>query len=354
MAIGVSPCPPFTKTPSVPGVLYDGNTVAWFKHNDARSVIKDGANRVSFWLDRYNYTLGAEMVPQNLWYTLAWWDAGTAADWSQAGVTLASSGIFGGYQSCVRNFFWIAGRTYKITYTIVITFAGTFRAPFANIIFGETAVVSQTVTYYYTPNGTDLAVAAQGNLIGSLTALSIKQVTGNHLLQATGVAQPLWSAANGILFDGVADFLRCIPFVFIQPEFIYFVGRQITWTGADYIYDGEAAANTGALYQQAFTPELKADAGGASGANNNLALNTFGIIRCLFNGANSLLQINQTVAVIGNFGAANMGGFVLGINGLSVAWSNIEVKEIILRRSADNAAVQLQIYNYLRNANVIP
>ena len=344
--IGISPCPPFAKPPGVPGVLYDGNTAAWFKHNDMNTVIKDGADRVSFWLDRYNYAIGAELVNQATWYTgAAYWTGTYDVNWSTVGTTLSSNGNNG--TASKPNFFTI-GATYKIVISITRV-GGTLRVWDAAAI-AASLVASGTYTIYFTATAVDFALQS---LVfnGTVTALSVKRVTGNHLLQATGASQPLWSAANGILFDGVADFMKCIAFAYIQPEMIYFVGRQATWSNGDTIYDGNLN-DTAELFQATLTPQIYAYAGILSLLNNNLILNTFGIIRNLFNGVNSILQINLSAAIVGNFGASNSGGFTLGsiANG-GAGYSNIEVKEIILRRSADNAATQLQIYNYLKNVN---
>ena len=46
-----------------------------------------------------------------------------------------------------------------------------------------------------------------------------------------------------------------------------------------------------------------------------------------------------------------MNGFIIGARGGITRFSNIEVKEIILRNVADGAGVQAEIYNYLRNVN---
>jgi len=225
--IGISPCPPFNKPPLAPGVLYDGNTVAWYKHNDLTNITIDGAMRVSQWNDR----------------------------------------------------------------------------------------------------------------LGS----------GHDLLQGLAAKQPLWSMADGVLSDGINDYLSDI-FVYNQPEMIYFVGRQVTWTNNDCIFDGIGAGN-GLLQQILLTPQIRLNAGVILGNNFDWILNTFSILRILFNGINSFLQVNQNAPLAGNAGANNMGGFVLGASGVFGNYGNIGVKEIILRNVADGAGVQAQIYNYLRNVN---
>lgn len=348
-AIGTSPCPPFNRNSLVPGILYDGNTVAWYKHNDpVAGVIKDGANRVSFWLDKMNYGIGAELVNQAAWYTVAYWDVAFNANWSQAGVTLSSDGNNG---FVARNNFWTLGATYKITISITVA-GGNITPPFASVLPTALALTG-TYTYYYTPS-IDVRLWMSSQLFnGTVTALSIKEVTGKHLLQATAASQPLWSAANGVLFDGVNDFMKATAFAFVQPEFIYFVGRHITWTNNDYFYDGDNIPSSG-LVQFGLVPSIVNYAGVVGVLNSNLVLNTFSIIRSLFNGVTSFVQVNKTASVIGNIGASNMNSFTLGANGLNADCSNIEVKEIILRKSADNAATQDAIYNYLKNINSVP
>jgi hypothetical protein len=48
----------------------------------------------------------------------------------------------------------------------------------------------------------------------------------NDLLQATGTNQPIINA-NGILFDGVDNFMKAVSFTLIQPEFIYMVFKSL-------------------------------------------------------------------------------------------------------------------------------
>ncbi len=169
--------------------------------------------------------------------------------------------------------------------------------------------------------------------------------SGRDLLQATD--QPLWSA-NGILFDGVSEFMKTLPFVLNQPTQIYIVFRQISWTNIDKIIDGNTS-NSGGLQQRSASPKFSADAGIFSAAVP-LVLNTFGIVRILFNRATSTLQVNEIVQIIGNWGAANMSGFTVGARGDGLgAFSNIEVKEVILRNVIDTAPNQTIIYNYLKD-----
>ncbi len=170
--------------------------------------------------------------------------------------------------------------------------------------------------------------------------------SGRDLEQADGGKQPTWSA-TGITFDGVDNYMKVTGgFAYTQPEIIYIVYRLISYTNDRYVFDG-GTDNTGVIINQAPSPNSKAFAGAFSGANANLVVGSFGIIRVLFNGASSSYQIDETAAVTGNFGASDMGGFTLASKSDGTSPGNIQVKEIILRNTADDAATQAIIYNYL-------
>jgi hypothetical protein len=53
-AIGISPCPPFNNlnfSIIPPAIIFDGNTVAWYRYYILGTIVKDGLNRVSAWND---------------------------------------------------------------------------------------------------------------------------------------------------------------------------------------------------------------------------------------------------------------------------------------------------------------
>ena len=331
------------QTKAVANNVNDGNTVAWYKHNDpVAGVVINTAPGVNHWLDKFNYALGAEMINQTQWYTPAYWNV-FAANWSQVGTTLVSNGSSGNLR---KDAFLTVGLTYEYKITVVRN-AGTLA-----ILDGATLFFSITASGTYT--GCLTATAAfflysSTNFDGAITLVSLKRISGNHLIQQTTANKPTWSAANGVLFDGVNDFMKTVAFAFVQPEFIYFVGRQITWTNSDYFIDG-GSADRGLIYQSPAANNLRAYAGSFSGAISPPA-NTFIIIRLLFNGANSSFRYNKEIAVAWDCGVRNMDGFTLGASAPGTSPGNIEVKEIILRRSADNADTQSAIYNYLENIN---
>jgi len=233
----------------------------------------------------------------------------------------------------------------------VYTYGGkvlTYSGDVLTVTSGTPAVLEDgsTVAWYIADNlttitkdGADL-VSRWNDYLGS----------GHDLIQATGTNQPLWSS-DGILFDGVDNFMKTAAFTYVQPEMIYMVFKQVTWTLYDRIFDGNIVS-TGQLAQRETTPNLLYFAGGGGGDcedPGNLAVNTWGIIRMLFNGASTKFIINETTPITCFPGLSNMGGFTLGARGDDVSWSNIEVKEIILRNVDDTDANETDIYNYLKN-----
>lgn len=175
-----------------------------------------------------------------------------------------------------------------------------------------------------------------------------KLESGRDLLQAIGTNQPKWFLNDGILFDGIDNFMKAVAFAFVQPEMIYIVFKQITWIENRYIFDGNVGAS-GVLRQRfgGSSPELVVSSGLQSGISTDLAEDTYGIAKILFNGVNSSFQINENSAIVGDFGTNNMGGFTVGATATPTNFSNIQVQEIILRNVTDTAQDEQDIYDYL-------
>lgn len=169
---------------------------------------------------------------------------------------------------------------------------------------------------------------------------------GNHLLQGTDANRPPLQVDNSILFGGVAHYLKTGAFTLNQPESVYILFRQITWTINEVIFDGNAS-NGGNLGQSATTPNIRLFAGTATTENTNLPLNTYGAVAGVFNGASSITRVNANAEVGGNCGASNMGGFTLGANGTPTVFSNIQVKEVIVFPTAHDVATRTKILRYL-------
>ena len=209
-----------------------------------------------------------------------------------------------------------------------------------------------------------LGGAASANPVVDWNAADWPETSTNGATQASSTTGEVWTLNNtgakpaqivgspSLLFDGTAHTMAMAT-TLIQPETIYMVGRQVSWTSTEAIFDGAALAS-GELIQTTATPQLNITAGSSVAANTNLAVGTYGVITAVFNGASSSLQIDGNVATTGNAGAANMSGFTLGANGDDLLFGNIQVKEVIIRSTADSAATQAAIQSLLKALHGTP
>jgi hypothetical protein len=153
--------------------------------------------------------------------------------------------------------------------------------------------------------------------------------------------------ASCLYFDGTNDYLKTGAFTLAQPTTVYFVGKQVTWTNTDHIFDGNTALS-GGLLQDITTPRLTAYAGGTI-FTTGLAVATQGIVTVGFNGASSLIRINRVAATTGNAGSDSMNGFILGARGNTTDFGNITASEVLVFNTAHNTAQQDIIIGYLND-----
>jgi len=165
---------------------------------------------------------------------------------------------------------------------------------------------------------------------------------GNDLVQATDTNKPTLQSDNSILFDG-SDNQMEVAFTLDQPCTFYLLMRQVTWTSTDVMWDGSAAQVQGS--QSVTTPRIGATAGAVI-VNTALAVNTYGVVAVVYNGASGVLQVNSTTTT-GDIGANNPGGFSLGANRSVTAAANIQVKEVIIFPVAHDAATRTTVITYL-------
>ena len=164
---------------------------------------------------------------------------------------------------------------------------------------------------------------------------------GNNLLQAVGANQPTVTASAinglpGILFDGTNANMTA-AFTLTQPLSVLMVARQVTWASTKNFHDGITAADTMLLQQFTATPNLRLFGGASLTGTTDLAVNTYGVITEVFNGASSSLQIGSGTLLSGNAGAASPGGITLGSRQTATAFANVEVAEIIVMAAAASA-----------------
>lgn len=171
---------------------------------------------------------------------------------------------------------------------------------------------------------------------------------GRHLKQGTDTNRPALQADNTILFDGADNFLVCDAFTLNQPTTVYILFKQVSWTIDDRIYDGNTL-NAMGFRQDSATPQINIIAGATGPISTALAIGVYGVVSAVFNGASSVLQVNNNTPTVGNAGAGNAGGFTLGARGAGAgaSASNVQAKEIIIFPVAHDGATRKKVTDYL-------
>jgi hypothetical protein len=178
--------------------------------------------------------------------------------------------------------------------------------------------------------------------------------SGHDLIQATGTKQPLLDQ-DGVIFDGIDDFMKTVPFTLNQPENIYLLVRQKSHASVDRIIDGNSG-NSGSIHQDGPTgyEGVKFGSGIEMAGNINTSVNTWIVIRALFYGTGSKLFNCISAEVVTNTGTSNMGGITLAAFGNSAtAFGNIEFHEVIVRKIDDSNLNEELITRYLLKKQAI-
>lgn len=152
---------------------------------------------------------------------------------------------------------------------------------------------------------------------------------------------------TGIYFNGVNNVLTTGVLPLNQPITVYAIMRQISWTANDILFDGGGTLDC-ALRQRTSSPSVNTFAGANTPINGDLVLNTFSIVRVVFNGVSSTLQVDENTKTTGDVGTIDPEGFTLGASGAGTsAYSEVEYQEFIVREGVDSEKNQGEIYTYL-------
>ena len=144
--------------------------------------------------------------------------------------------------------------------------------------------------------------------------------------------------ASSLYFDGSNDYMKAAAFSLAQPETVFFVGKQVTWTINDGIYDGNAL-DTMQLAQSASSPKVSQYAG-AEGFRLDFPVKTSGIISAVFNGTSGSIRLDRGTITTQNVGTATPNGFTLGAKGTPTAYGNIVTNEVAIYSAALTTAQQ--------------
>lgn len=193
-------------------------------------------------------------------------------------------------------------------------------------------------------NPADFAETSTAGVLGN-SSTTLEEWT----LNSTGAKPAQIVKSASLLFDGTDDYMKTAAFTLNQPETVYLVVSQISWTANEYFVDGDAGSSMGILTRAVGggAPDIQLYAGSSLSPHVGPAVGSFGIITAVFNGASSLLQTNATTALTGQAGTTNAGGVTLGAAGSALVPSNIQVKEVLIFPASHDAGQRATVRNYL-------
>jgi hypothetical protein len=224
---------------------------------------------------------------------------------------------------------------------------GSIQETGASIIYTVYQITACAANYFYT--GCKVGDIWACSAVKALSSTnSLKKFTGNHLTGYIANTKPV-----NHIFDGSDDYLKTPAFTLVRPVFIYFVGKQITWTLNDTILDG-GGSTSAKLQQNTTTPKIRLNNGVTSPDNANFPVDTLCILRLSMTVGGGSVQVNNTTATAGPTGTNEMNGFTVGCQGGLGIHSNIDIREIIVRNKTDDAGDQVKIYNYLATKHGLP
>ena len=189
---------------------------------------------------------------------------------------------------------------------------------------------------------------------GYLTVWADYLGSGNNLAyySAYPTSTPLWTSNGIVTFTADSSTELRIYNEFHNPPITWYMvvdykewvtNKRLAagYTGGGRLWTGSAGDN----------PDLFIE---SIGPITDLSTNTFGIITVVWDGANSLIQVNNGTPATGDTGTPNMLGLMLGQRGSHAVYDNLAFKEFIVRDVADNEAARTLVYDYLWNKYFVP
>lgn len=155
------------------------------------------------------------------------------------------------------------------------------------------------------------------------------------------LAVPIFAGLGGRAvhyYDGTAYYMKTSTFPLVQPEEIYLLCSQQSWILNDVLFDGDINDYC-EVYQTATTPGLKLFAGSNLAQDSGLSVGPWGVIRCIFNGANSSLTVDTSSPTTGDAGTRNSNGYTVARAGSSsTKFGNVLVgRSLICNKTNDLA-----------------
>lgn len=180
----------------------------------------------------------------------------------------------------------------------------------------------------------------------TVSAWADQTANAKHYTQGTAANQPTYNAAglNGrptLTFDGTNDSLAStlnLPAPGTTPTFIWWVGRQLSWTANDYWLGNNAGSLSCIIQQRTGTPQLFQYSGSAANSNSAGTINSWFRGRAYFsNSTGDYLRIGATNVTGASAGNLSGTGRLIGA-ATGVQFANVEMAALIYTQGAPSAA----------------
>jgi len=195
----------------------------------------------------------------------------------------------------------------------------------AGVNIDRTGIVGE----WYAASALLAADGAQVSCVPNMTpgASSAALPGAGDLLSQSGTGAPAYvnnglNGAPSILLDGTNDRMLAL-FPLVQPCTLYHAIKPLTFVSGERLIGTQTALQGGDIFFSGTSPNVRASAGTQSGLNANLTLGNWHVVATVFNGASSVLRIDNTTETTGDFGANNPNGLTIG-GALAVATAHME------------------------------
>lgn len=319
------------------GVWYDpSDSQTLFKDINGSSTVTADGDPVNLMLDKSRgLVLGTEQVTQPL--NISQFTNGGSVTYTQDGSSILVTRTTGSVTSVLAVPTPNNGSRYRIR-GVISKVSGT---GINRIYMGRNSTIDGVSTIWcdntfdvrVTPafSGVSLLLWCDDNTTIRIESLSIKELPGNHLVQATAAARPTYKT-DGTRFwvesDGVDDSMKTL-FTITQPWERISGLRQIAWTSSNVIFGG-GNTNTGVVFQSGTTPNLAM----TSGVGMNIgavAIDTDFVLTERHAGASGRAAINNNAYNTGDVGTNVPGGITLFARNDGVAFSKTRCYGVIER-----------------------
>ena len=158
------------------------------------------------------------------------------------------------------------------------------------------------------------------------------------------------AALNGhdtVTFDGINQYGETVAYARNQPSTFYIVSRMIVTGNGLRIIDGFTDAYE-ALFNALNNNTFSIYAGNHL-ITGVLIQTNWNLYTGVFNGANSVIRVNNAAGISGDSGLFNASGLRMASKGGVIGeYANVEIAYLILRTGADPVWLQTNIINWLK------